>query len=68
MRKFNSKDFGMNSRKIARRLEGEGYTCQCTGCGYVWLKNGIVVFDGNGLNYAQSAYNAWNETSTPKKK
>lgn len=64
MKKFNSRSFGMSSREIGRRLQGEGYNFEYDL--WSWVKDGVVAFDGKGLTWAQSTYNAWNETSTPR--
>jgi hypothetical protein len=54
---MNTKTFGMNSRACGEKLKEAGYAFDYDT--WSWSKDGVILFDGSGITWAQSAYNAY---------
>jgi hypothetical protein len=54
---MNTKTFGMNSRACGEKLKEAGYAFDYDT--WSWSKDGVILFDGSGMTWAQSTYNAY---------
>lgn len=54
---YDTKTFGMKSRACGNKLKEAGYAFDYDK--WSWSKDGAILFDGSGMTWAQSTYNAY---------